>query len=69
MSSPTEDDAKAARLEALRSEHADLDYAIAALTEKAPFDQVQVQRLKKRKLWLQDMIARLEAQGHPDLIA
>ena len=31
MSSPTEDDAKAARLEALRSEHADLDYAIAAL--------------------------------------
>ena len=69
MSSPTEADAKAARLAALRSEHADLDYAIAALTEKAPFDQVQVQRLKKRKLWLRDMIARLEAQDHPDLIA
>ncbi len=69
MASPTEDDAKAARLAALRSEHADLDYAIAALTEKVPFDQVQVQRLKKRKLWLRDMIARLEAQGHPDLIA
>ena len=59
----------AARLEALRSEHADLDYAIAALTERPPFDQVQVQRLKKRKLWLRDMIARLEAQGHPDIIA
>ena len=69
MAGPTEDDAKAARLEALRSEHADLDYAIAMLTEKVPFDQVQVQRLKKRKLWLRDMIARLEAQGHPDLIA
>ena len=69
MASPTEADAKAARLEALRSEHADLDYAITALTEKVPFDQVQVQRLKKRKLWLRDMIARLEAQGHPDLIA
>ena len=69
MSSPTEADAKAARLAALRSEHSDLDYAIAALTEKVPFDQVQVQRLKKRKLWLRDMIARLEAQGHPDLIA
>jgi len=69
MASDTEADAKNARLEALRSEHADLDYAIATLTETAPFDQIQVQRLKKRKLWLRDMIAKLESQGHPDLIA
>ncbi len=71
MASHTEADAnaKAAKLEALRSEHADLDYAITALTRTAPFDQIQVQRLKKRKLWLRDMIAKLEAQGYPDLIA
>ena len=69
MGDGKEGEATAARLEALRSEHADLDYAIASLTERPPFDQVQVQRLKKRKLWLRDMIARLEAQGHPDIIA
>ncbi|MCY4319278.1 MAG: YdcH family protein [Alphaproteobacteria bacterium] len=69
MSGPMEADVKAERLAALRSEHADLDYAIAALTEQVPFDQLQVQRLKKRKLWLRDMIAKLEAQDHPDLIA
>ncbi len=69
MASPTEAEAKSAKLEALRSEHADLDYAISALTDKPAFDQVQVQRLKKRKLWLRDMIARLESEGHPDIIA
>ena len=69
MGDGKEGDAAAAKLEALRSEHADLDYAIAALTERPPFDQVQVQRLKKRKLWLRDTIVRLEAQEHPDIIA
>ena len=57
------------KLEVLRAEHRDLDYAIATLTERAPYDQVQVQRLKKRKLWLRDQIERLEDFERPDLIA
>lgn len=57
------------RLETLRAEHRDLDYAIATVTERAPFDQVQVQRLKKRKLWVRDQINRLECGGRPDIIA
>ena len=57
------------KLETLKAEHRDLDYAIATLAERAPFDQVQVQRLKKRKLWLRDMIAKLEGEVHPDIIA
>ena len=56
-------------LEVLRAEHRDLDYAIATLTERAPYDQVQVQRLKKRKLWLRDQIERIEGFERPDLIA
>ena len=56
-------------LEMLRAEHRDLDYAIATLTERAPYDQVQVQRLKKRKLWLRDQIERIEGFARPDLIA
>ena len=57
------------KLEHLKSEHRDLDYAIATLTERLPYDQVQVQRLKKRKLLLRDMITRLEAKARPDIIA
>ena len=56
-------------LEQLRIEHRDLDDVIARLTEKAPFDQLQLQRLKKRKLGLKDVIARLEDDLNPDLIA
>ncbi len=57
------------RLEQLRMEHRDLDDVIARLAEEAPFDQLQVQRLKKRKLVLKDELARLEAQLIPDIIA
>ncbi|MCA8927968.1 MAG: YdcH family protein [Alphaproteobacteria bacterium] len=57
------------KLEMLRAEHRDLDYAIATLTEHAPYDQVQVQRLKKRKLSLRDEIERIEGFARPDLIA
>jgi hypothetical protein len=57
------------RLETLRAEHRDLDYAIATVTERAPFDQVQVQRLKKRKLWVRDQINQLEYSDRPDIIA
>lgn len=58
-----------ARLEQLRSEHRDLDDAIARIAESAPFDTLQVQRLKKRKLVLKDLITKLESQLVPDIIA
>ncbi|WP_253339080.1 YdcH family protein [Sphingobium sp. OAS761] len=57
------------RLELLRVEHRDLDSAIAALAESSAGDQMQVARLKKRKLRLRDEIAFLEDQLVPDIIA
>ena len=58
-----------AKLEGLRIEHRDLDDVIDRLVEKPPFDRLQLQRLKKRKLGLKDQILRLESQLIPDLIA
>jgi hypothetical protein len=58
-----------ARLEALRIEHRDLDEVILRLVESSPYDQLQLQRLKKRKLVLKDLIAKLESQLLPDIIA
>lgn len=58
-----------ARLADLKTEHRDLDDVIARLLEKAPFDQLQLQRLKKRKLLLKDDILRLESRLLPDIIA
>ena len=57
------------RLEAARSEHRDLDAAIDALGAGALPDQLQIARLKKRKLRLKDEIALLEDQLIPDIIA
>ena len=57
------------RLEALRSEHRDLDAAIAALLATGSADQLQIARLKKRKLKLRDEIAMFEDQLIPDIIA
>jgi hypothetical protein len=57
------------RLELLRSEHRDLDAAITALTESGSQDQLQIARLKKRKLRLKDQIAIFEDQLLPDIIA
>ncbi|MCP4327726.1 MAG: DUF465 domain-containing protein [Alphaproteobacteria bacterium] len=57
------------RLDGLRSEHRDLDDIIGNLTSKGPFDQLQIQRLKKRKLRLKDEIQRLEDQLFPDIVA
>ncbi len=57
------------RLEALKSEHRDLDDVIAQLSDTAPFDQIQIKRLKKRKLLLKDQIARIESKLLPDIIA
>ena len=60
-------------LELLRSEHRDLDAAIAALTEAGrktgTGDQLQIARLKKRKLRLKDQIAIIEDTLLPDIIA
>ncbi|HEY1433642.1 MAG TPA: DUF465 domain-containing protein, partial [Stellaceae bacterium] len=47
----------------------DLDDVIARLAERAPFDQLQLQRLKKRKLLLKDQISKIESELLPDIIA
>ena len=57
------------RLELLRVEHRDLDAAIIALGTAAIPDQLQLARLKKRKLRLRDEIAWCEDQMIPDIIA
>ena len=59
----------AARLATLRVEHRDLDAAIEALRAIAAPDQLQIARLKKRKLRLKDEIAMLEDMSVPDIIA
>ena len=59
----------AQRLELLRLEHRDLDAAIAALGADGSADQLQLMRLKKRKLRLRDEIALLEDALVPDIIA
>lgn len=57
------------RLSLLVQEHQDLDSAINALINTPPFDQLQVQRLKKKKLQLRDEISRIEDLLIPDIIA
>lgn len=57
------------RLEALRVEHRDLDAAIDALSATGGRDQLQIARLKKRKLRLKDQMAVLEDNLIPDIIA
>jgi hypothetical protein len=68
-SDPQDPQTLRAKLETLKTEHRDLDEVIDRLIEKAPFDQLQLQRLKKRKLGLKDQIIRLESQLIPDIIA
>jgi hypothetical protein len=58
-----------AKLEELRIEHRDVDSAIQSLQQTSPFDQLQIQRMKKRKLALKDQITKLESQLLPDIIA
>jgi hypothetical protein len=57
------------KLEELRSEHRDLDEVIQRLLETSPFNQLQIQRLKKRKLALKDQMTKLESKLLPDIIA
>jgi hypothetical protein len=67
----TEDERAAfeAELERVRQEHRDLDAAIEALSIVGQNDQLQIQRLKKRKLVLRDRVSYLEDQLTPDIIA
>lgn len=58
-----------ARLQALREEHRDLDEVIHRLGAAGNLDNLQLKRLKKRKLLLKDQIARLENLLIPDIIA
>ena len=57
------------KLRALRIEHRDLDEVIARLTLDIHSDQLQLKRLKKRKLMLKDQITRMESELIPDLNA
>ena len=57
------------RINELRTEHDDLDDAIARLSEKPLPDQLRLQRLKKRKLLLKDQLTHLERQLDPDVLA
>ena len=58
-----------ARLHVLESEHRDLDDVIERLSEDKPFDQLKLQRLKKRKLVLKDEMALVRSRILPDIIA
>lgn len=57
------------RLGALRMEHRDLDDVITRLSDDSGVDQLQLRRLKKRKLQLKDMITILESKIIPDIDA
>jgi hypothetical protein len=57
------------KIHALNTEHRDLDDVIFRLSQTAAQDQLQLQRLKKRKLLLKDQIAMLERQLEPDIPA
>ncbi|MGE5523698.1 MAG: YdcH family protein [Rhodospirillaceae bacterium] len=57
------------RIDQLHLEHRDLDDVISRLAQSAVQDQLQLQRLKKRKLYLKDQIALLERQLTPDIPA
>ena len=57
------------KLALLRTEHRDLDDVIDRLTDGVYVDQLQLKRLKKRKLQIKDFIARIESRLIPDLDA
>lgn len=74
MNAPTDismktDEVLRVELEVFRREHRDLDEAITALLEKSTSDQLTLQRLKKKKLKLKDLISRIEDRLTPDIIA
>ena len=64
-----EDPSLAAQLADLKQQHRDLDSAIESLEQRGFRDQLQLRRLKKRKLLLKDEISKIEDQLLPDIIA
>ncbi|MGH8750414.1 MAG: YdcH family protein [Burkholderiales bacterium] len=62
-------DALKNRINELKIQHRDLDQVIARLSESPTVDQLQMQRLKKRKLLLKDQIFMLEGLLTPDIPA
>lgn len=64
-----EEQALRAKLAELKQEHGDLDSAIEAMMASPSCDQLQLTRLKKRKLQLKDLIARIEDSLLPDITA
>lgn len=64
-----EEQALRATLTQLRQEHRDLDSAIEALQASPVVDNLQLQRLKKKKLALKDKISHLDDRLTPDIIA
>lgn len=63
------DEALAIRLATLEEEHRDLDAAIRALEESAPYERLAIARLKKKKLQLKDQIQKIKDAMLPDIIA
>ena len=57
------------KINQLQTEHRDLDDVINRLSQSPAQDQIQLQRLKKRKLYIKDQIALLERQLEPDIPA
>ncbi len=57
------------QLAALRKEHRELDETIRDMAATGPYDPIELQRLKKRKLQLKDEITRLGSARLPDIIA
>ncbi|MCK4744001.1 MAG: DUF465 domain-containing protein [Sulfuriflexus sp.] len=66
---PSANDENLEKLHQLKLEHGDLNEIIALLQEQTVVDQLQLRRLKKRKLLLKDIIIRLESKLIPDLDA
>lgn len=69
LETPANDEGLRARIAELRQEHQDLNDAVEALASMPRPDQLQIARLKKKKLVLRDEISRLEDQLTPDIIA
>ena len=66
---PSANDENLEKLHQLRLEHSDLNDIITLLQEQTVVDQLQLRRLKKRKLLIKDIITRLESKLIPDLDA
>lgn len=63
------DDHPAAILEALKAEHRELDQQIQLLSSEPTGDQLEIARLKRRKLMIKDQIQRIIDSNVPDIIA